>query len=183
LQQLQRKLDTEIQKIELLIFDVDGVMTDNRMIFINGGGEAKSFSAADGFAIKATSGGPLRFAVITARQSEITTRRCAELAITDVLVKWNKSDALDILTEKHGLALAQIGFIGNDIPDIPALERVGLAVCPADAEAEVVEYAHFRTERNGGHGCCREVISFILAAKGLNLVDLHRRMVANDRTR
>lgn len=174
MRKLPRELSAEVKNIALLIFDVDGVLTDNRMIFLNGDGEAKSFSAADGFAIKATTRGPLRFAVITARHSEITSRRCKELGIDDVYVKWNKLEALEMLMSKYALILPQIGYIGNDIPDIPVMERVGLAVCPADAESEVVDYAHYQTERGGGKGCCREVIDFLLGARGINLLQLYR---------
>ena len=179
MQRLQRKLEADIRDIKLLILDVDGVLTDNRMIFINGGGEAKSFSAADGFAILYTTGKAFQYAVISARNSEVTSRRCQELGIGDVFQQWDKQGALTDLMKKHNLEPSQVGCIGNDVPDIVVMERVGLAVCPADAEKEVLEFAHYQTERKGGKGCCREVINFLLDARGINLLQLYRDRLKN----
>lgn len=180
---LQRKLDIEISAIEMLIFDVDGVMTDNRMIFLKEEQEAKAFSAADGFAIKTASGRFIKFGVITARGSEVTIKRCTELGVGDVIVAWDKITALRELAKKHGLSLNQIGYVGNDIPDLVAMEHVGLAVCVADTEPELLSYAHYQTERLGGKGACREVINFVLVAKGLDLLAIYRNDIANAKTR
>ncbi len=174
MRRLSRPLSADIAKIELLVFDVDGVLTDNRMIFLKDNQEAKSFSAADGFAIKATSGRVLKYAVITARGSEVTERRCRELGVGDVVTAWDKVAALKELAARYALHLDQIGFVGNDIPDLVAMETVGLAVCVADTEAELLDTAHFQTTRLGGKGACREVINFVLAAKGLNLLQIYR---------
>jgi 3-deoxy-D-manno-octulosonate 8-phosphate phosphatase (KDO 8-P phosphatase) len=174
LRKLQRKLEADLSKIKLLIFDVDGVLTDNRMIFVSGNQDAKCFSASDGFAIKATAGKVFDYAVISARNSDVTTRRCQEIGIADVHQQWNKLSALGDLMAKHSLDPSQVACVGNDVPDIVMMERVGLAICPADAEKELLEYAHYQTERNGGRGCCREVITFLLDAKGLNLLQLYR---------
>lgn len=171
---LQRKLEIDIRDIKLLVLDVDGVLTDNRMIFMSGHQEAKNFSAADGFAIRATTGKVFHYAVISARNSDITIRRCQELGIGDVQQQWDKLAALTELMKKHNLQASQICCIGNDVPDIVMMERVGLAVCPADAEKEVLEFAHYQTARKGGKGCCREVVNFLLDAKGINLLQLYR---------
>jgi 3-deoxy-D-manno-octulosonate 8-phosphate phosphatase (KDO 8-P phosphatase) len=179
LQRLQRKLETDIRDIKLLILDVDGVLTDNRMIFLSGHQEAKNFSAADGFAIRATTGKVLQYAVISARNSDITIRRCQELGIADVQLQWDKQTALADLMKKHNLQPSQVGCIGNDVPDIVVMERVGLAICPADAENEVLEFAHYQTERKGGKGCCREVVNFLLDARGINLLQLYRDGIKN----
>ena len=183
MQKLQRKLEIEIKNIELLILDVDGVLTDNRMIYVNDDGEAKSFSAGDGFAIKATSNRALRYAVISARHSDVTERRCREIGIHDVFTKWNKLEALEDLMKKYGLTLSQVGCVGNDIPDALIMEKVGLAVCPADAEEEMFKFAHYQTGRAGGKGCCREVIKFILEAKGLDLMQIYRDGLADNKAR
>lgn len=179
MQRLQRKLETDIRDIKLLIFDVDGVLTDNRMIFMSGHQEAKNFSAADGFGIRATTGIALHYAVISARNSDITIRRCQELGIGDVVQQWDKQAALADLMKKHNLQPSQVGCIGNDVPDIVVMERVGFAVCPADAEKEVLEFAHYQTERKGGKGCCREVINFLLDARGISLLQLYRDGIKN----
>lgn len=180
---LQRKLDINPADLELLVFDVDGVMTDNRMIFLKDNQEAKAFSAADGFAIKAVGGRFLKFGVITARGSEVTVKRCTELGVGDVVVAWDKVTALQELARKHDLDLNQIGYVGNDIPDLFAMELVGLAVCVADTEPELLPVSHYQTERKGGRGACREVISFVLSAKGLDLATIYRDDIANAQTR
>jgi 3-deoxy-D-manno-octulosonate 8-phosphate phosphatase (KDO 8-P phosphatase) len=179
LRKLQRKLEADLRDIKLLIFDVDGVLTDNRMIFMSGHQEAKNFSAADGFAIRATTGKVLHYAVISARNFDITITRCQELGIDDVFQQWDKQGALADLMKKHNLKPSQVGCIGNDVPDIVVMERVGLAVCPADAEREVLEFAHYQTERKGGKGCCREVVNFLLDARGINLLQLYRDRLKN----
>ena len=185
MRKLQRKLEAEIKDIRLLIFDVDGVLTDNRMIYISDHQEAKSFSAADGFAIKAVNSlrdqAPLQFAVISARHSDLTLARCEELGIRDVHQKWNKMKVLDDLTTKHGLKKSQVCYLGNDIPDLLVMEQVGLAICTADSEPELLDVSHYQTERNGGKGCCRETISFILNARGLNLIEIYRHGLGNVR--
>lgn len=182
MRKLARKLDINPAAIEMLVFDVDGVMTDNRMIFLKDNQEAKAFSAADGFAIKATSGRVLQYAVITARGSEVTERRCRELGVGDVITAWDKVSALQELAAKRELHLSQIGYVGNDIPDLVAMEQVGLAVCVADTEPELLDVCHYQTSRNGGKGACREVIAFILQAKGLDLVQIYKDGINNVKT-
>lgn len=179
MRKLARQLEIDPASIELLVFDVDGVMTDNRMIFLKDNQEAKAFSAADGFAIKATSGQVLKYAVITARGSEVTERRCKELGVGDVVTAWDKISALKNLADQHALSLDQIGFVGNDIPDLVAMEAVGLAVCVADTEPELLEHCHFQTSRAGGKGACREVIAYVLKAKGLDLVQIYREGISH----
>ncbi|MGB5107258.1 MAG: HAD hydrolase family protein [Candidatus Zixiibacteriota bacterium] len=180
---LQRKLEINVADLEMLIFDVDGVMTDNRMIFLKDNQEAKAFSAADGFAIKTAGGRYLKFGVITARGSEVTVQRCTELGVADVVVAWDKISALHEMAQKHNLDLSQIGYVGNDIPDLVAMEQVGLAVCVADAEPELLPFCHYQTDRDGGNGACREVINFVLAAKGLDLVKIYRDDISDAKTR
>lgn len=180
---LQRKLEINPASIQMLIFDVDGVMTDNRMIFLKDNQEAKAFSAADGFAIKTASERYLKFGIITARGSEVTVKRCTELGVGDIVVAWDKISALRELARKHSLDLNQIGYVGNDIPDLVAMEQVGLAVCVADTEPELFPVSHYQTERLGGKGACREVIAFVLAAKGLDLVKIYREDIANAKAR
>jgi 3-deoxy-D-manno-octulosonate 8-phosphate phosphatase (KDO 8-P phosphatase) len=174
MRRLNRPLEIEIAELKLLVLDVDGVMTNNQMIFLSGDREAKSFNASDGFAIKATTERYLKYAVISARKSEVTTRRCTELGVGDIIMKWNKLEALHQLLEKHQLDPTEVGYIGNDIPDMVVMEAVGLAVCVADCEPELLECSHFQTERNGGRGACREVIRFIMEKRGIDLVQVYR---------
>jgi 3-deoxy-D-manno-octulosonate 8-phosphate phosphatase (KDO 8-P phosphatase) len=166
----------------MLIFDVDGVMTDNRMIFLNDGLEAKAFNASDGFAIKATTGRYLKYAVISARKSEVTTRRCLELGVGDVVMQWDKLEALQQLMRKYSLSSSEIGYVGNDIPDVVVMENVGLAVCVADCEPELLDVSHYQTERCGGRGACREVIKFVMADRGIDLVQVYKDEISAKKT-
>ncbi|MCK4857830.1 MAG: HAD hydrolase family protein [candidate division Zixibacteria bacterium] len=179
MRRLSRELLTTVADIELLIFDVDGVMTNNHILVINKGLEAKAFSVADGFAFKLARRAPIKFAIISARYAEPTLVRGTELGISDIYQQPDKFNALDDLLKKHNLTLAQVGHVGNDLPDIPLMERVGLAICTANAEPEVLPYAHYQTELPGGRGCCREVIKFVLQAKGIDFLELYRKVIAD----
>ncbi len=174
MRKLNRPLEIDVKDLKMLIFDVDGVMTNNQMIFLKGDQEAKAFNASDGFAIKATTERILKYAVISARKSEVTTKRCTELGVGDIIMQWDKLAGLHELMERHGLSANEIGYLGNDVPDIVVMEQVGLAVCVADAEPELLPYSHFQTTRNGGRGVCRELINFVLKAKGIDLVQVYR---------
>lgn len=179
---LSRELKVDPREIELVIFDVDGVMTDNRILF-GKGLEAKFFSVADGFAFKIARYAPLKFAVISARYSDATTVRCTELGIEDIHQHFDKEAALAELMRKYNLQLNQIAHVGNDFPDILLLEQVGLAICTADSERNVTGYSHYQTELGGGAGCCREVIEFLLRAKGIDLLQLYRDVMADAKAR
>jgi len=183
LRRLTRELQIDISNVELMIFDVDGVMTDNRIVVINEELEGKAFSVSDGFAFKLARHAPIKFAVISARHATPTVVRCTELGITDIFQQPNKMAALDELMKKYDLTAAQIGHVGNDLPDIPLMERVGLAICTADTEPEVLEYSHYQTDIPGGQGCCREVIKFMLEAKGTDFLKLYQDAINNVRTR
>jgi 3-deoxy-D-manno-octulosonate 8-phosphate phosphatase (KDO 8-P phosphatase) len=168
--------------VELLIFDVDGVMTDNHILF-GKDLEAKYFSVADGFAFKIARQAPLKFAVISARHSDATTVRCTELGIEDIHQHPNKQAALEELQRKYNLQPSQIAHVGNDLPDILLFELVGLAICTSDCERGVTDFCHFQTALAGGAGCCREVIEFVLQAKGIDLLQLYRDVMIDAKAR
>jgi len=182
MRRLERPLEIDIKDIRMLIFDVDGVMTDNRLIFLKDDQEAKAFNGSDGFAIKATTERYLKYAIISARNSEITTKRCSELGVGDIVMQWDKLEALHDLMAKHELSAAEIGYVGNDIPDVVVMEQVGLSVCVADAEPELLPFSHYQTERAGGRGACREVIKFVLDARGIDLIQVYRDGIAATKT-
>jgi len=182
MRRLKRPLEIEIKDLKMLIFDVDGVMTDNRMIFLKDNQEAKAFNASDGFAIKATAERYLKYAVISARNSEVTTKRCTELGVGDIVMQWDKLEGLHMLMDKHQLLAEQIGYVGNDIPDVVVMEKVGLSVCVADAEPELLPFSHFQTERDGGRGACREVIKFVMESRGIDLIQVYRDGITTKKT-
>ena len=155
------------RNINLVIFDVDGVLTDGGIIIDNRGNELKSFHVRDGHGIKMLIKAGINVAIITGRSSEVVERRARELGITEVFQRcFDKRKAYEQLAEKYSLDDHEVAYVGDDIVDIPLLQRVGFPVVVADANDEVKARALMVTERGGGRGAAREVCDFILQAKG-----------------
>lgn len=162
-------MDTKARaaQIKLLVFDVDGVLTSGQ-IFIGQDGEImKQFYAQDGLGISAAHKAGLKTAIITGRDSEIVRLRGAELKIGDIYQgAMNKVEALTELIEKYKLTLDQIGYVGDDLNDLPVILQVGFACAPANAVAEVKERVHYVASQQGGRGAVREIVELILKAQG-----------------
>jgi 3-deoxy-D-manno-octulosonate 8-phosphate phosphatase (KDO 8-P phosphatase) len=155
------------RKTRLLIMDVDGVLTDGRIIQDCHGHELKVFDVKDGHGIVMAHRAKLKTALISGRESETITRRAEELGIELVFQKiWNKLEAYEKILGDTQLTHDQVAYMGDDVIDIPLLRRVGLAVAVADAVDEVKAAAHLITQRPGGQGAVREVIELILRAQG-----------------
>jgi 3-deoxy-D-manno-octulosonate 8-phosphate phosphatase (KDO 8-P phosphatase) len=155
------------RKTRLLIMDVDGVLTDGRIIQDGHGHELKVFDVKDGHGIVMAHRAKLRTALISGRESETITRRAEELGIELVFQKiWNKLEVYEKILVDTELTHDEVAYIGDDLIDIPLLRRVGLAVAVADAVDEVKASAHLITQRPGGQGAVREVIELILRAQG-----------------
>ena len=157
-----------LKKIKLLLLDVDGVMTDGRIIFDSNGVESKFFNVKDGHGIKMVQRAGIEIGIISGRQSQVVSNRAAELGIAHVYQR-----ALDKITpyldllDKSGLDDSQVAFMGDDIIDIPVLRRVGFAAAPADAAEEVMPHVHFVTNSRGGWGAVREVCDLLLKGQGM----------------
>jgi 3-deoxy-D-manno-octulosonate 8-phosphate phosphatase (KDO 8-P phosphatase) len=155
------------RKTRLLIMDVDGVLTDGRIIQDGHGHELKVFDVKDGHGIVMAHRAKLRTALISGRESETITRRAEELGIELVFQKiWNKLEVYEKILVDTELTHDEVAYIGDDLIDIPLLRRVGLAVAVADAVDEVKAAVHLITQRPGGQGAVREVIELILRAQG-----------------
>jgi 3-deoxy-D-manno-octulosonate 8-phosphate phosphatase (KDO 8-P phosphatase) len=155
------------RKTRLLMMDVDGVLTDGRIIQDRHGFELKVFDVKDGHGIVMAHRAKLRTALISGRESDTITRRAQELGIEFVFQKtWNKLEVYDKIMADTKLLHDEVAYIGDDLVDIPLLRRVGLAVAVADAVDEVKAASHLITQRSGGQGAVREVIEFILRAQG-----------------
>lgn len=160
-------MQERLAKIKLLILDVDGVMTDGRIIFDSNGVESKFFNVKDGHGIKMLQRSGIEVGIISGRESRVVANRAAELGITQVYQK-----ALDKLVpyrqmlEATGASDEEVAFMGDDIIDIPLLRRAGFAAAPADAIAEVLPFAHFVTKNRGGWGAVREICDLILKSQG-----------------
>lgn len=160
------KLSERCQTIELILTDVDGVLTDGGVIFDNRGIESKRFHIRDGLGIKLWQRAGGKFGIITGRSSHVVELRAAELGID--LVRQGADDKLtaarDIFCELN-LQPEQVCYIGDDLPDLSLAQQVGLAVAVADACAELRAVAHQVTEAAGGEGAVREVVELILKAQ------------------
>jgi YrbI family 3-deoxy-D-manno-octulosonate 8-phosphate phosphatase len=171
-------IQARCQAIELIVADVDGVLTDGRLVVDNQGIETKSFHIRDGMGIRLWQKAGYRFGLITARSSQIVKLRAAELNVT--IVRQGADDKLDSLRRvmaEQGLAPQQTCYIGDDLPDLPAVRAVGLGVAVADACGELRQAAHHVTVAAGGAGAVRELVELILKGQGRwdELIDPYRR--------
>ena len=154
------------RRIQLILSDVDGVLTSGGIAFDNQGVELKQFHIRDGLGIRLWQRAGYKFGLITGRSSQIVKLRAAELGIEIVRQGFEqKWQATEEIVQSLGLALEQVCFIGDDLPDLPVIRRVGLGVAVADAAAEVRAAAHLVTVKPGGQGAVRELIETILKAQ------------------
>lgn len=159
-------LQARARKISLLLMDVDGVMTDGKIYFLPEGGEAKGFNAQDGVGIRLLQRAGVRTGILSGRESSIVSRRAAELGMSIVLQKSSdKLASFHQILQQEGLTADRIGFVGDDLVDLPVFQRVGLAVAVANAREEVRRAAHYVTQAPGGQGAVREVTELILRAQ------------------
>ena len=155
-------------RIRLLIIDVDGVLTDGGLIFDNRGEEYKRFNSLDGHGIRMLLDNGIEVAVITGRQSGIVAHRMQELGVTRVYQgNRDKLPAFEQLLADTGLAADEVAYVGDDLPDLAIMSRVGLSIAVENAHAFVKQHCDFVTTHSGGSGAVREVCDFLLQAGGL----------------
>jgi 3-deoxy-D-manno-octulosonate 8-phosphate phosphatase (KDO 8-P phosphatase) len=153
-------------RIRLLVLDVDGVLTDGGLLYGPAGEEVKRFSVHDGFGLQAARRAGLEVAVISGRASAAVTRRLAELGVSEVQQGIrDKGAALDGLLARLGIRAAEVAVMGDDLPDLGLMRRVGLALAPANAAPEVRRAARWVSRRRGGDGAVREAVEFLLKAR------------------
>jgi 3-deoxy-D-manno-octulosonate 8-phosphate phosphatase (KDO 8-P phosphatase) len=153
--------------IELLLLDVDGVLTDGGVIYSDDGTEWKRFHVRDGSGLKLWRAAGKRAAIVSGRTSAAVARRAAELGIDPVLQgRDDKRAALAEVLAATGLRLEQVCAMGDDLPDVPVLRACGLAVAVPDACAEARAVAHHVTAAPGGHGAVRDAIEWLLTVQG-----------------
>lgn len=153
--------------VRLMVFDVDGILTDGSLWYAEQGEMLKRFNVLDGHGLKMLSTSGVKVALITARQGPIVAMRAAELGIGDVIQgARDKGLALTTLAAQYDVALENVGYMGDDIIDMPALQRAGFAVTVPNAPSYVAQSAHWTTQVQGGHGAVRECCDLILAAQG-----------------
>lgn len=163
---IPEKIANKAQKIKLLILDVDGVMTNNMLIYSDDGLESKTFNTRDGHGMVLLQKSGIEIAIITGRKSQLVTNRMQDLKVKHV--HQGVPDKLPTflkLVEKLELSFDEIAYIGDDILDLPILMRIGLAVTPADGDDEVKSRVDYISAYKGGQGCVREICEIILRSQ------------------
>lgn len=161
-------MKTKLANIELLLLDVDGVLTDGGITYSDSGDQIKTFNSRDGFGIRLLMDSGIGVGIITGRKSKALGLRCDNLGITLLFdgIK-DKAKALDKIISQTGIMPEQIAFAGDDLMDFPVMKRVGVSFCVSDACQEVKDHSDIITNQKGGHGAVREICESILKAKDL----------------
>ena len=161
------ELSERAAKIRLLIFDVDGVLTDGSLFMDADGHELKAFHSRDGHGMKMLQHSGVEIGIITGRTSSVVDYRMSNLGVRHVYQgREEKLPAFIELIAKLGLEPDQVGYVGDDVVDLPIMFRVGLAIAVQDAHALVCQHAHWQTSQPGGRGAAREVCELIMASQG-----------------
>ncbi len=155
-------LRSKALKIKLVVFDVDGVMTDGSITYDEKGIEYKTFNAKDGQGIVNITKAGIKTAIITARENNTVKHRFENLGMTKLYMgQKNKLNALKEMLTEFNLDYSEVAYMGDDLPDLCVLKEVGLACCPNDAVQEVKNVCHFVSSRRGGRGAVRELTDLI----------------------
>ena len=158
--------DDKLVKIRLVAFDVDGVFTDGRFYLSNAGVESKAFYTQDGFGVRQLLATGIDVVVISGRKSDAVEKRMSELGVTHVIQGCgDKVAALDRIIADLGITPTECAYVGDDIPDLPLLNHVGVSVAVANAVSELRQQCDISTSAAGGHGAVREVCDLVLAAQ------------------
>lgn len=160
-------INARAANIKLVAFDIDGVMTDGGLHYTDDGHELKTFNVQDGLGVVLLRRAGIKVAIITGRTSNVVNCRAKDLGVEHVFHGAGDKGAVSgQLLEQLGLQWSELAFMGDDLIDLPAMTRCGLAIAPANARPVVKERAHLVTEASGGKGAVREAIEFLLAAQG-----------------
>lgn len=155
------------RNIRLVIFDVDGVLTDGSLFIGDDGQEYKAFNSRDGHGMKMLQKSGVGIAIITGRTSEVVRHRIRDLGILHVYQgQQDKNVAFEELLKNLQLSPEQIAYVGDDVVDLPVMTRVGFAVAVQDAHFMVKQHAHWQTPSGGGRGAARDVCELIMEAQG-----------------
>ncbi|GBE48489.1 3-deoxy-D-manno-octulosonate 8-phosphate phosphatase KdsC [bacterium BMS3Bbin12] len=160
-------LRTRAARVRLLVFDVDGVLTDGSLYLGDDGREYKAFHSRDGHGMKMLMDSGVQIAIITGRESEVVRCRMADLGVRHVLQgRTDKAAAFRHLLDELHVDAEDTAYVGDDVVDIPAMRRAGLAIAVRDAHPLVVRNAHWVSAVEGGRGAAREVCELIMDARG-----------------
>ena len=155
-----------LEKIKLLVLDVDGVLTDGQILVLENGLQARRMSIRDGYALQLAVKKGLLLMVISGAVSEPVRDRLQKLGVTDVhMGVQNKAALLRQRVAALAIEWSEVAFMGDDIPDMEVMQLVGLPACPADAVPEIKSIATYQSPQNGGEGCVRDLLEQILKAR------------------
>ncbi|WAC45316.1 3-deoxy-manno-octulosonate-8-phosphatase KdsC [Pseudomonas sp. SL4(2022)] len=164
---INTELTQRAQTIKLAVFDVDGVLTDGKLYFLVDGSEFKTFNTLDGHGIKMLINSGVHTAIISGRKTPVVERRAQNLGIQHLYQgREDKLVVLDELLSELGLTYDQVAYLGDDLPDLPVMRRVGLGMAVASANGFVRQHAHGITQARGGEGAAREFCELIMRAQG-----------------
>lgn len=165
---LDDAIRARIAPLRMMIFDVDGVLTDGRIIYLDDGSEIKQFNVLDGHGIRLLQrSGMVEVAFLTGRFCRAVEHRAADLGVTRLYQNIKrKLEAYEEILAVTGLQDDEVGFVGDDLIDIPVMRRVGWAVAVPNAVPHVLSYAHYITKAHGGYGAGREVCELIMQVQG-----------------
>ena len=168
-------IDKKLKQIKLVLLDVDGVLTSGQIIYSDSGEQIKIFNVRDGLGIRLLKEAGIKVGIITGRKGQALHYRCENLGIKLVFdgIR-NKNQALEKIVALTGIARESIAFVGDDLPDLPVMKRVGLAVAVSDAHEIVRQHAHITTHAGGGQGAVRELAEIILKNQGIWTDLIHR---------
>lgn len=159
---------SKLKKIKLLLLDADGVLTDGGIIYNDNGSETKIFNVKDGLGIRLIMEAGIHLGIVTGRRSNALYSRCKDLGINLIYDGvGNKVDVLDALLDQTGVSAEEVAFIGDDLPDLTLMKKIGLSIAVGDAHKTILDNVDMVTSAKGGHGAVREVCEAILKAKGL----------------
>jgi 3-deoxy-D-manno-octulosonate 8-phosphate phosphatase (KDO 8-P phosphatase) len=164
---MEDAIDKRAARIRLLLMDCDGVLTDGRLWLLENGDEQKSFNVKDGLGLELFHRAGLLTGIITGRTSRAVERRARELGVE--FIRQGEPDKIKVFGEllaQAGVTESEVAFIGDDLSDIPIMQRSEFAVAVADAAEETRSIAHYVTRASGGQGAVREVVEIILKAQG-----------------
>ncbi|MBD0276853.1 MAG: HAD-IIIA family hydrolase [Bacteroidota bacterium] len=154
---------TQFKQINTFVFDVDGVLTDGRVLLLENGLQARQMHVKDGLALQIALKNGYRVLIISGGYSAPVVQRMHYLGVQEVyLAIKNKFSFLENYLNEHKIDWQQVLFVGDDLPDIPVLQKAGMSCCPADAVPEVKKICTYISTINGGYGCVREVIEKVL---------------------
>jgi len=161
-----QSLVPKLRKIKMILLDVDGVLTDGAIIYGLDGLELKIFDSQDGYGITNAINNGINVGIVTARSSEVVERRAKDLGITDLYQgSIDKVTPYQRIKKGHSLSDAEVAYVGDDLLDLPLLQRVGFSAAPANAVRDVKMRVDYVAKTMGGHGAVREIIDMILKAQ------------------